>query len=83
MRIFSEVIEQIKKEVPVDFEDRDMLFRSLDGRVDSMNYTAPEAQSLRWIEASDILGSVIGEADCDWKRKVAAIFNDTVDKEGD
>jgi len=78
MRNFATVITSIKKEVPQDFEGRDVLFRFLDDRVDSMMYAAPEIHSGIWGQTADILDEYLGEVDCEWKKKIADIFADKV-----
>ena len=77
MRDFKEVMEKIKKEIPESFDKRDEFIMSIDDRIESYHYTAPEIMGIRWKEAASILSRYIPEPKEEWQINVAKIFNGT------
>lgn len=78
MRVLSEVVDQIKKEVPKDFVNKNQMFMELDSQSDSSKYAPPETQSMWWGEVMMTLGNYLGETDTDWKKKISDIIRDKV-----
>lgn len=75
MRNLVHILREIKKQIPEDLDRREEMLGILQSIATSTVYTAPEAMSHRWKQASEVLCTYLGEPDTDWKRNIQGIFS--------
>ncbi len=75
-RNILDIITQIKKYVPDDWENRDDLFHDLKSLQESVLYSAPEMMGFRWGQLGEILDEWLEKPDTEWKQKISDIIND-------
>lgn len=82
MRNIADVVDAIKRQIPDEYEQKNELVTSLDKVVTDSVYKAPEQQYQVFEEVSIALSIYLGNPDSPWKEKVAGIFSDKLDLDG-
>lgn len=68
-------INMIINIIPNNFTERELVVLSLQDRLDSIPYTAPEIMVYRWNEVSDILSTNLPDIEsCPWTKQIAELF---------
>lgn len=72
------VLEAVYKQIPEDFDHRLDIRREFDDIIESLRYTAPEAQYLRWEQAVETLVAYVPVGTI-WENEIRRIINAEVD----
>ena len=75
MRNITDIIEQIKAEIPDEYPSKTTIEFELDRILNTYRYFAPEAKSFFFKELIFVLGTWLSLADKDWKQKIQRIMS--------
>ena len=68
-------INMIINLIPNNFDKRELVVLSLQSRLESIPYTAPEIMTDRWHEVSTILSTYLPDPEnCAWTKQIAELF---------